>query len=349
MALLALGIWFFLIRGPGATPEEESHPVTRVTPAASSAPAPTADPASAAERTQERREALLEPDFRPRAPNDVFEAQIALSRDAICPGSIDGAWGGKTQAAVTAFQQKHGLRVTGQLNPETQLRLQLQYPPLTVYQVTADDFARLRPTAKGWEAKSELDRLDYATVLELVAEKHYCSPNTARRLNAGVDWRNITVGTEVVVPNVRRSPPTSSASFVVIHLEAKTLEVFDENSRLLAHFPCSIARRIEKRPVGRLLIEKVAKNPNYTFDPENFPDSAEAQAIGRKLVLQPGPNNPVGTAWITLNLSGYGIHGTPEPETVGRPESSGCFRLANWNANYVLSLVRIGMPVQIEE
>ena len=61
----------------------------------------------------------------------------------------------------------------------------------------------------------------------------------------------------------------------------------------------------------------VAPDPNYTFDPEVFPESAEARALGRKLVLPPGPNNPVGVAWIGLDKPGYGIHGTPRPEDVG--------------------------------
>jgi len=36
----------------------------------------------------------------------------------------------------------------------------------------------------------------------------------------------------------------------------------------------------------------------YTFDPANFPDSPEAQQSTTKLVLAPGPNNPVGMVWI---------------------------------------------------
>jgi lipoprotein-anchoring transpeptidase ErfK/SrfK len=78
-----------------------------------------------------------------------------------------------------------------------------------------------------------------------------------------------------------------------------------------------------------------------------FPESPEAQAIGRKLILQPGPNNPVGVAWIGLDKPGYGMHGTPGPEQVGRTESHGCFRLANWDAEYLVKLVWIGMPVTV--
>ena len=76
--------------------------------------------------------------------------------------------------------------------------------------------------------------------------------------------------------------------------------------------------------------------------------SAEARQIKTKLVLPPGPNNPVGVAWISLDLPGYGIHGTPSPEQVGRTESHGCFRLANWNAEYLLKMAWVGMPVYVE-
>ncbi|HEX9783809.1 MAG TPA: L,D-transpeptidase [Opitutaceae bacterium] len=155
-------------------------------------------------------------------------------------------------------------------------------------------------------------------------------------------------GTEIVVPNVFRSEPRTRPARIVIYVADKTLELFDANSRLLAHFPCSIARRVEKRPTGGLEVVVTAPDPNYTIDPQTFPDSPEAQSIGRKLILKPGPNNPVGVAWISLSLPGYGIHGSPEPEQIGRTKSSGCFRLANWNASFLLPLVYPGMPVQVE-
>jgi hypothetical protein len=76
---------------------------------------------------------------------------------------------------------------------------------------------------------------------------------------------------------------------------------------------------------------------------------AHPNLIRTKLIIPPGPNNPVGTAWIGLDLPGYGIHGTPEPEHVGRTESHGCFRLANWNVEYLVDLVWVGMPVRVEQ
>jgi lipoprotein-anchoring transpeptidase ErfK/SrfK len=362
--VVAAATWHVLHRPaePAATPVVAvAPPEPTVEPPPPAAPAfrppqpadsavPAASPAAPTAAAPVPAPAPIQPEanFRPRMPRDVFEAQIALSRDAICPGAIDGAYGGQTRAALVAFQQKHGLRVTGQLDNTTRAALELKEPPLASYTVTADDFMGLRPASKGWLERAALDRLGFSSILELVAERHCAHPNQIKRLNPNIDWQRVVTGTVVVVPRVERRPPATLPALVVIHLGEKTLEVFDAESRLLAHFPCSIARRVEKRPVGRLEVVVFAKDPNYTFDPETFPDSPEARAIGRKLILQPGPNNPVGVAWIGLSLSGYGIHGTPEPEQVGRTESSGCFRLANWNAAYLLPLVRPGLPVQVE-
>src|SRR5437016_1691356 len=131
-----------------------------------------------------------------------------------------------------------------------------------------------------------------------------------------MDWTNVVAGAEIEIPDVAYAEPATKAGFIVISLGEKTLEAFDAGTNLLAHFPCSIAARVEKRPAGELHVAVVAPNPNYTFDPDVFPESAEARQLNRKLILPPGPNNPVGTAWISLDKPGYGIHGTPSPEQV---------------------------------
>ncbi len=150
------------------------------------------------------------------------------------------------------------------------------------------------------------------------------------------------------VPNADLPDPRSKAAFVRILLSAKTLQAFDASTNVLAHFPCSIARNVDKRPVGELRVAVIVQNPDYTFDPKIFPESPEARTIKRKLKIPAGPNNPVGTAWIGLDRTGYGIHGTPRPEDVGRTESHGCFRLANWNAEFLSKIAWLGMPVHVE-
>lgn len=284
----------------------------------------------------------------PRPVRNILEGQIALTRLALSPGSLDGSVGSRTRGAILAFQKQQKLELTGTLDPVTRGRLRLTTPPFTNRVVAAGDLSHLRPLGRTWLAKSEQASLDYESILELVAEASQSHPALIRQLNPEVNWTNVTVGTVVVVPDVTRPPPAEKASFTRIALEQRTLRAFDASTNVIAHFPCSVARFAEKRPVGELHVLVFATNPNYTFDPDNFPESPEARTIDHRLILQPGPNNPVGTVWIGLDRPGYGIHGTPSPDLIGRAESHGCFRLANWNAEYLLQLTWVGMPVYVE-
>lgn len=285
----------------------------------------------------------------PRPAQNVLEAQIALVNQGISPGSLDGAIGSQTRAAIAAFQWGEGLLKTGELDDDTKNHLILNEPPFTNYTVSDADLARLQPISPTWLGKSQQTALDFETILELVGEKTFSHPNLIRQLNPSINWSSVPAGTVLQVPNVHYPDNSPKAAWVTIHLSARTLEAFDSQTNLIAHFPCSIAKNVEKRPVGLLHVEVIAPNPNYTFNPDIFPESEEARQIHHKLILPPGPNNPVGVAWIGLDRPGYGIHGTPSPEQVGRTESHGCFRLANWNAEFLLQLVEVGTPVYVVE
>ena len=333
--------------GSSATPS--AIPPSATTPRSqTNVPAPPALTSVPPRLIAKPRAEIPPPDIFPRPAQDVFETQLALARRAISPGSLDGMIGPQTRAALRAFQEQAGLRATGEVTEETKARLLLTEPPCASCTVTSNDLARLQPLSTTWLGKSQQSALAYETILELVAEKGHAHPNLIRRLNPDIDWTNVVAGTTVQIPNIAYPNPQSRAALVVIFLAEKVLQVFDADTNLLAQFPCSIAQRVEKRPVGELHVAVIAPNPNYTFDPAVFPESPEARQLQTRLVLPPGPNNPVGVAWIGLDRPGYGIHGTPGPEQVGRTESHGCFRLANWNAEYLLKLVWVGMPVYVE-
>ena len=283
-----------------------------------------------------------------RPVESILEAQIALVRQGISPGSIDGREGAQTRAALSAFQKKEGLAPTGLLNGPTKAILLIDDPVMTEYTLTSEDLGRLMPVPATWLEKSEQPRLDFENVLELLGEKAFSDPQLVRSLNPTVKWNACASGTRVTLPRVDYPSVGEKAAFARISLEQCILEAFDSRSNLLVHFPCSIGRIAAKRPVGELHVITIAGDPNYTFDPAVFSESAEAQTVGRKLIIPPGPNNPVGVVWIGLDRPGYGIHGTPAPELVGRTESHGCFRLANWNASYLAKLAWIGMAVNVE-
>jgi len=51
------------------------------------------------------------------------------------------------------------------------------------------------------------------------------------------------------------------------------------------------------------------------------------------------PNNPLGTRWVTFRDGGYGIHGTWEPESIGKQRSHGCVRMRNEDVEKFYDLV----------
>ena len=64
-------------------------------------------------------------------------------------------------------------------------------------------------------------------------------------------------------------------------------------------------------------------------------------------VVPPGPDNPLGTRVLKLNMPGYLIHGTNQPYGVGMRVSHGCVRLYPENIEFLYSLVDVGEVVTI--
>jgi lipoprotein-anchoring transpeptidase ErfK/SrfK len=272
--------------------------------------------------------------------------QVALERIHFSCGFIDGDQGMRTQRMLRAFQAAHGLPVTGFLDQPTRDAIGEPGEPFLTYTVTADNVASIMPKPTSWIAKSKVSRLGYNDIWEMLAEKFHCTRGYLKDLNRGVTTP--TAGTEVIGPKVYPAAPIPKAASLRILLSETSLEALDANGEVIAFFPCSIAKDKNKRPHGLLTVKVVDPNPDYTFDPALFADAAKAEGITHKMVLPPGPRNPVGTTWIGLSLPGYGIHGTPDPEAISRTQSHGCFRLANWNAEKVLKMVRVGTPVDVE-
>lgn len=283
----------------------------------------------------------------PRPVEAVLELQVELHRRGFSCGSIDGNMGPQTVSALRTLQRAAGIPESGVLDEATRAVLTLTAPALKEHVFSAEELDALAPLPDTWLGKSQRETLGYATALELAAERYRANPKLLQLLNPDVDWDSVAPGLRIQVPAVERVTIPKKAARILIWLEARELEVVDADGVVLAHFPVSIARMVEKRPVGDLQVKVIIPDPNYTFDPAVFPESAEGKQLGRKLILPPGPNNPVGVAWIGLDLPGYGIHGTPDPEKVGRTESHGCFRLANWDALTLLGLVRVGLPVVV--
>jgi len=270
--------------------------------------------------------------------------QAALDRAGYSPGLVDGVHGRKTDIALRSFRAARGLRGgDGPLDAETAAALSVsEDQAVSEYLVTAADLSDVGAVPEDWNRKAALDRLRYESLAALLAERGHCKIATVEWLNPGVDFRGLKAGRSVVLPTVSPAAPIVGAASIEVDLDEKLVRVLDARGRLLALFHCSIAAMAEKRPSGETHVEAICENPDYLFRPEMWP---EVKNVRKPLRIPPGPRNPVGLCWIDLGLPGYGIHGTPKPELIGKTGSHGCIRLANWDAVRLGKAATVGMPV----
>jgi lipoprotein-anchoring transpeptidase ErfK/SrfK len=133
---------------------------------------------------------------------------------------------------------------------------------------------------------------------------------------------------------------------VTVSKSQSTLTVTDESGAVRLFAPVTTGSEQDPLPIGEWEVKGVQYNPTFHYNPDLFWDADPSHA---KAKIPPGPNNPVGLVWIDLSKEHYGIHGTPEPSTVGRAQSHGCVRLTNWDALRLAGMVKPGTRVVFAE
>lgn len=270
-------------------------------------------------------------------------AQILLDRANFSPGVIDGLGGDNTRQAIAAFEKAAGLPQDGVLDAEVFRRLTSgdDGRVLTDYTITAADLAGpfIGQVPADLTDMAKLQTVGYATPLEMLAEKFHMTEGLLQALNPGVDFGK--AGQTIVVAAVAQTELTGDVAHIVVDKAERSVRVYDAADKLLAFYPATIGSSARPAPSGELTVVGVAPEPNYTYDP----DRVSYDRGDRKVIVPPGPNNPVGSVWIDLSRDTYGIHGTPDPSKVGKTFSSGCVRLTNWDAEQLASKVKPGVRV----
>ena len=280
-------------------------------------------------------------------PAATLRAQILLDRARFSPGEIDGQAGSNLARAVSGYQAAHGLAVSGKMDAEVWASLNAAdtAPTLVPYTLTAEDIAG--PYARipeDMEAKATLKSMGYESLGEALGERFHASPALLKKLNPDADFGK--AGTVLQVPGVATLPALPKAAKLVVDKSDSILSLLDAGDKVLAQFPASSGSSHDPLPIGEWKIQSVVRDPSFHYNPELFWDADPSHA---KATLAPGPNNPVGLAWIDLSKPHYGIHGTAVPAAVGKSQSHGCIRLSNWDVSTVAAAVDASVPVVMQE
>jgi lipoprotein-anchoring transpeptidase ErfK/SrfK len=273
----------------------------------------------------------------------VIKAQVLLDRARFSPGLIDGENGENFQHALTAFQKERGIAPTGSLNEETWTALKETFnePIVIDYTLTREDANTplLDKLPAKMEKQADLKRLSYTSIREAVAEKLHMSEALLKALNPKASFEE--AGETLAVLNVATST-LPKVDRVEVNKPEKQVRALDEAGKLVAIFPATIGSGDKPTPSGDLKVAKIARNPTYVYNPDYAFKSVKSK---KSFKINPGPNNPVGTVWIDLGGDGYGIHGTPDPDKIGKTASHGCIRLTNWDAEALAGAVKKGTQV----
>lgn len=308
---------------------------------------------------------------KPKPPIDytVLHAQVILDHLGFSPGILDGREGQSLTAALKGFQTSKGMKTTGKLDRPT---LEALYPFRAlrpVRKLTLDAEALrgpyINPLPKDPSDQAKLSSLAYSRPLEKLAEMFHTTPEVLVELNPG--GAGIGVGSTFVFPNavpVSRDYPADlrddwkrtlndlnvdanqpSGDKVVVDKSESVLKVY-KGDQLVAQFNATMGSGHDPLPLGTWKINGADYNPKFHYNPDLFWD---AKAGDDKALLPPGPNGPVGVVWLDLSKEHYGIHGTPEPQNIGRTESHGCIRLTNWDAARLSLMIKPGTPAVFQE
>ncbi|HEU4355361.1 MAG TPA: L,D-transpeptidase/peptidoglycan binding protein [Actinomycetota bacterium] len=127
---------------------------------------------------------------------------------------------------------------------------------------------------------------------------------------------------------------------IVVDLSTNTLRFF-EGFKVDRQYPVATAAPGYETPVGNWKVIDKKENPTW-YNP-----ALDSWGADLPPVIQPGPDNPLGTRALYLNSPGIRIHGTSNSASIGTYASHGCIRMLISDSEELYPLVAIGTRVII--
>ncbi len=309
---------------------------------------------------------------------DAVRLQIFLDEAKFGPGVIDGKPGRFTELAVQSWNEVHGHPIEDWVAANTAARKAVPNPlaVAVVPDIVTQWVDGSLPTKVSLQAKRK--RMSYRSAAEFISERYHCDVPYLVELNGASKINNLKPRDTVIVPNVTpfyieiltgagyKADEAMSQRHAVVDTKLNQVRIFEAapaaliiaepgattinhvaraNRGLIASFPITPGEP-KFIKFGTWEVRNSVELPYWRYD-QKLLDTGKRSADSESLNIPPGPNSPVGIFWCGLSKPGIGLHGTPNPETIGRARSHGCIRMANWDAVRLPTLIRPGTTVEI--
>ena len=190
-------------------------------------------------------------------------------------------------------------------------------------------------------------RLEKEDTLPDIARHFSLGINTVSAANPGIDiWvpetgERILLPLSFILPDVRRKG-------IVINLAAMRLFYFNGNGKLLAvsTYPVGVGTTERPTPMGQLYVNRKKFRPTW-YVPASIAKDHRKKGDPLPPKVPPGPLNPLGEHALYLSRSGYLVHGTNKPASIGLRATNGCIRLYPEDIKRLFENTPVKTPVKI--
>ena len=171
--------------------------------------------------------------------------------------------------------------------------------------------------------------------------------NTVSAANPGVDVWVPRAGERIVLP-LSFILPEAPRNGIVINLATMRLFYFKKDGALQAvsTFPVGVGTEERPTPMGRMYITHKKFRPTW-YVPASIAADHRKKGDPLPAEVPPGPMNPLGEYALYLSKSGYLVHGTNKPASIGLRATNGCIRLYPEDIKRLYDTTPVKTPVKI--
>lgn len=207
--------------------------------------------------------------------------------------------------------------------------------------VTATMLGSLTAHAQGWNERGPVFESD----LKKKAEREEAARAERRKSYGKVAYPKYMQGGDR--PDIQAAEPpivyfdqNEEPGSIIIDTQSRKLYYVLPGKKAY-QYPISVGRE-GFTWTGTERISRIASWPSWTPPPE-----MHKRVPGLPLTVTGGLKNPQGARALYLGSTVYRIHGTNNDRTVGRANSSGCFRLTNEHVVHLASIAKVGTKVKV--
>jgi L,D-transpeptidase ErfK/SrfK len=194
---------------------------------------------------------------------------------------------------------------------------------------------RLMPL--GGQARSVLVR-ENDTLLDIAFEQRL-GFEAVERLNPEIDPWIPVAGSVVQLPTLYILPDAPAKGLVI---NVPEMRLYDFTVEPMEVFAAAIGDEADRSLEGEYKIGQKRENPAW-----HVPASIRAEKPELPAVVPAGPDNPLGSRWMTIGKTSYGIHGTNVRWSIGRQATHGCVRLYEDEIQRLYKRTPTGTPLRM--